>query len=450
MSNEDTGLKILGLKVKDFKNIEELNLPLAGQSVFLVGKNQSGKSSLIQAIYYSLTGKDGPAEPIRKGEEKGDIAITLGKDEPKYIIKMRFTDGNKKGYLSLETPEGATFSSPRGKIKEIVGNISFDPFKFLAMTGKEQVELVKQALGLNFQKLDARRQTEYDLRTETGRDRDRAQGKLNGYLGDSLYIDGMESDETLVRKEAGDLATQVEKMVLYNSKTKEGQHKRMTLVNEKEEKERQKQQRLDAIEDFKKKIQAQEKAIEADNISITALDESIATADKWLAGRTEQDPQSVQVQISEIDNHNKRVELKEKILAATQEHTGLVKKYDAHTTAIDKVDEEKREMIAKADVPVPGLSMAEDQLMYNDLPLTAAQHNKAEIIKIGVQLTMALSPNLRIVRIEDASLLDPDTLAAVQSLMHEYDYQGFYEVVDRKGGGLKVIVEEEYGKGGTK
>ena len=53
-------MKVQKVEIKNFKSIEDLNIDLNGKSVYLVGRNRTGKSSLIQAIYSALWGQEIP------------------------------------------------------------------------------------------------------------------------------------------------------------------------------------------------------------------------------------------------------------------------------------------------------------------------------------------------------------------------------------------------------
>lgn len=60
--------KVQKVKIKNFKNIEELEIDLHGKSVFLIGENELNKSSIIQAIWIALcnVGKPKKAHPRRR------------------------------------------------------------------------------------------------------------------------------------------------------------------------------------------------------------------------------------------------------------------------------------------------------------------------------------------------------------------------------------------------
>ncbi len=78
-------MKIKSFKIKNFKSIEELIIPLANygnnksksSAAFLVGLNESGKSSILEAIYLWHEGLDEVdyEDYFHKGSDDGDICI---------------------------------------------------------------------------------------------------------------------------------------------------------------------------------------------------------------------------------------------------------------------------------------------------------------------------------------------------------------------------------------
>jgi hypothetical protein len=62
----------------------------------------------------------------------------------------------------------------------------------------------------------------------------------------------------------------------------------------------------------------------------------------------------------------------------------------------------------------------------------------SEKIKVGVAISMAMNPELKVIRIDDGSLLDSDNLKAIQDMVKEQDYQIWIESVDNKEMGFYI------------
>jgi len=102
---------------------------------------------------------------------------------------------------------------------------------------------------------------------------------------------------------------------------------------------------------------------------------------------------------------------------------------ESNQTTLKALEAEKIKIIKDAKMPVLGLAFDDSGLLYNGLQLTESQISKAKLIEIGLKISMALNPNLRIMRIKDGSLLDSETLEIVRNSCKENDYQLFLEKV---------------------
>jgi len=101
--------------------------------------------------------------------------------------------------------------------------------------------------------------------------------------------------------------------------------------------------------------------------------------------------------------------------------------YDAITTDIENEEAKKDAALSAARMPIPGLGVDDEGVVYNGIPL--AQVNKAKRIEIGTAIHIALNPNLRVMFIE-GNHLDSDTEAAIEAAVKDADYQLFSEVID--------------------
>jgi len=76
-------MKIFEVKSENFKRLSVVDITFDGKGVIITGKNGVGKSTFIDAIYTTLTGKDVPPDPVQ-----------TGKDKAKNTVKIKDDDGN--------------------------------------------------------------------------------------------------------------------------------------------------------------------------------------------------------------------------------------------------------------------------------------------------------------------------------------------------------------------
>lgn len=104
------------------------------------------------------------------------------------------------------------------------------------------------------------------------------------------------------------------------------------------------------------------------------------------------------------------------------------------------IDAQKAAGVAAAKMPVEGLSFDAEGITYNGVPF--AQASSAEQLRVSTAMAMALNPDLRVIRITDGSLLDSHSMAMLQELASENDYQVWVEVVDETDDAPGVVIED--------
>src|SRR5208282_980040 len=84
-------MKIVKLTAENVKRLSAVEIiPGEKTIVEVAGPNSSGKSSVLDAIFYALAGASGhPSQPIRKGAKSASVVLDLGE----LIVTRKFTAG---------------------------------------------------------------------------------------------------------------------------------------------------------------------------------------------------------------------------------------------------------------------------------------------------------------------------------------------------------------------
>ena len=173
------GVQIIELYVENIKRVKLAHIKPKGDVVMITGRNGSGKTSVIDAITWGLTGQSEiPSQPIRNGERTGSIRMDLGD----YILTRQFTrvdpEKSEKGNtyftkLLIEGKHKEMFRSPQALLDGLMGKISFDPLAFTRFNSIKQLEtlrgLVKLDIVIDMDALDAAQKVDYDARREQQR-----------------------------------------------------------------------------------------------------------------------------------------------------------------------------------------------------------------------------------------------------------------------------------------
>ena len=404
-------MKILRFYAENVLKLKAVEIVPKDNMVEIRGKNASGKSSILDSIVMALAGgKSIPEKPINKGADKGKIVIEL----PMYKITRSFTKDNS--YLAIEAVDGSKVKSPQKFLDDLVGSISFDPLEFINKEGAEQRRVVLELIGVDVDALDKEEKELRDQRTIIGRDVKTAKATLDGLTFDQEV--GV-AEEVSVTDIAGKMNTDMEFNVRWDA-----------LNTSNEYRKEQARENRKKIEEHKAEIIKLETA----NNNLKAEYETTLAE---LNAEPKRDISDVQSQIAAAEDTNRKIRSNKLYLDAKEKHADQTKLYDSKTTEIETVEKKRKIALEGAKMPVVGLTFDENGLLYDGIPL--AQASDGQKLMIGLQISMALNPTLRVLRIKDGSLLDNDNRAIIREIIKDQDFQLWMESVsDDKNVGIFI------------
>lgn len=425
------GLRFESLEVENFKNITKKIVNIGGRSFIITGKNAAGKSSLIQALLSPMDSKvKQPKKAIKRGEEKGSTKVVIkgeiGGEEHEYTLEMFYTPGNQTGRLVIRNSAGEALKSPAKTLDAIVGNISFDMFKFLNDTGSAKVKVIKDLAGITSQidALDAQRKEKMADKLFKTRSCEEKEAVMKNHGLSQDEIDKY-SEEIPVEPIKEELATISKKIDDYN-RIKNSVAK---FKKENEDSKDDIEKNNEEIQKLLKKIQVIEAANKALEELIKTNEVSITKGEEWLSRNNEPKAEEISKRLSDAnlhnENYNKVIELGKKQI----EIVNLKKEIEKLQAEVVKIDEDKLRLIRKSKLPIEGMTFDEDQVYLNGLPMEEGQINTAELYKAGFEISKALNPNLRVIIIPEGSLFDKESLMEVIKKADEDGYQVIAEVV---------------------
>ncbi len=429
------GLKILSAEITNFKNIAHHEVNFEGKSAIIIGPNGAGKSSLIQAICSPINAKMLPAEPVKEGEERASIELEIGgvlNDEViKYSIGMYFSPKHKKGRLVIHDEDGSKSASSKASIAGIVGEIGFDMMDFLRLGRtkdggvskpgvREQIDILKklmpQKVVEKLHAIDVSYGGTYETRGTLNSTVKQEEAKLEGHEFSQEEIEkySEKKDPQPVKDKISNLTGAIEK---YN--------KAETF-------------RDTAIKDIK---EGEETLAELQKV-ISKKKQDLEKAERFLAKNKKPDIESLTTELTAIDDHNgiaDSIAGLETIRSGIDEKKKEVKGLD---DKLIKLQDEKKAIFANNPLPVDGLEFDEEKILYNGLPLHDDQIPTSTLVGIGTRIGMAMNPNLRLLVIQDGSLLDKKTMKFILKICEKENYQVLIEKVNEEGGELDVIFTE--------
>ena len=431
-------MKIKKLSIENILRLTNVEISPEGNIVLVTGQNEQGKSSVLEAIVMALGGaKKHPDDPVHHGADEGEIVI----DTENWRIKRTFTAEGKTKLTVKGLVEGkeVTAGKPQALLDQILGKIGFDPLEFIRM-GKdakgrrEQVEIIKKMVGLDFSDLDADIEELKATRSDVRKDKERAEMQAN----DIKIPDGTPDEEV----PAVELT---KKLTDANAHNAEQESIRQQIVSI----DRLSEQCASAVKRQDETIVRLERELaEVKQRNSDTKAEIKANFDKQEELRkTIQDDFVIDPIIAEIDaldqtNKLVRSKLERKELLSTV--TAKTKEYAKLKKQVDAKEAEKAKRLSEAKMPIEGLSVSDECVMFKGVPLS--QEAGSMKLKVGMAVAMAENPDLKVI-IMNGNELDDNSLKIVAEMAKEKDYQVWIESIKGEGEGL-IIIEDGAVKGG--
>lgn len=415
-------MRILDFRSENFKRLQVVEIKPDGNLIQITGANAQGKSSVIEAIWSTFGGKDAQPElPIHKGKSNARNIITVGdKNGAKLVIERKYTE--KDSYLTVKGADGGKYSKPQQLIDGMLGAIAFDPLAFMRMDGKEQFNLLRKIvpLDVDVDALNRLRQTHFEARTALNRSIKSAEARV-----EAITVPDLPDEEPNI----DDMVYALSRADEVNSKAKDQLDHLHALEGEIETEHGKLEEMLAAVEVKRKFIKdlGDEHQLRLDEPKIERVDTAafltlIEQSKPIVAG----------------------FRLQEQKIAAQADLTTLQRESEDLTTAIDKIDTDKAAALAKAKMPIDGLSFDDGTVTFGGLPLTQA--SGAEQLQVSTAIGATLNPELRVLLIRDGNGLDKAHLAALAGFAEQHDMQIFMERVDETGE-VGVVIEDGHVKG---
>lgn len=399
-------MKIIEFRSENVKGIKAIEITPGDGVVEITGKNGAGKSSILDAIWLALGGKDASKDvttALRNGEDSGCSYLDLG------TLKVR--RDWKSGVTSKVTVKTVTngVEATVGQAQTTLDNLralTLDPERFIQLPAKDQRDALLGILdlGIDLDEWQAERDRVYEERAEIGR-----KGRT---LGDVPAID---DDLPKVEQSASEIVGRIREAQDHNREVENAMGAVETLANRITFRNREIESIERQLADARKHL-----AVEEENHRLAQK-----KAADLLPKRSTDD---LEEQLSTTEDTNARIRANNAAKAKLAEKTELRAQYESATKEIKALDRQKADALNSASVPLDGLGIGTDGITYRDVPLSDV--NSADQIEVVLHIIAALNPGLRIVQIRNGSLLDDESFARVRKFAAEKDFQVWVETVN--------------------
>lgn len=436
-------MKVVQLIAENVKKLKAIMIKPDGNVVKISGDNEQGKTTVLDCIWWALCGtKNIQDMPIRSGEKKGKIEVDLGD----LIVKRKFTESGST--LEVTNKEGAVYKSPQAILDNLVGKLSFDPLAFSKAKKEEQVQTLLKIVDLKYNHaklagiagipfvagetpitdINNAYSAVYSSRTAVNSEVSMYEGQLKQYE-NTVETDPVVVTELIAERDRLKACNSNNERVRDHGNELTEEYQRITKESESKQKAidltRSEILRLEEV------LKKQEKELSEVAVRLILCEESMDANEQHVKELKDEDLTEINTKIANADKQNRDAtawEAKQKITASFNEKKA---KSEAMTATLEKIKEYKETLIAEAKFPIPGMGFSSDGVTIDKIPFD--QCSAAQKLKVSVAVAMALNPKLRVIRIDDGSLLGPSSMKIIEEMAKENDYQIWMEVVDTSG-----------------
>ena len=411
-------MKISSLHLEQFMRIECVSMEFPESGAITIGAaNGGGKTSLKTFLEAAFGGKDKcPTVPVKIGAKKALGKLTLDDDGRCVTIEVEIgTDRELKA--TVRQDGGPAFKGPMSMLKALVSGFSFDPFKVMRLTGREQRDTLLQCLGVDFADLEGKADEIKEERKQAGRD---VAGREKQIASMPEYA-GVPSNEI----RTAEVVAELQAAMRHNERVR----KFAEAVGEWE----------GAVEESVENIAELKKQLAKQESDLAHAREMLAQTTAQAALLSPIDTAPHQAKITNAEAINAKVR-------ANKARTDLVdqfrqdhERYAELGEALKAIDRQKQDRLAAAKAPVEGLEFRDDGVYFQGLPLSQ-EAGSGQMIR-AVELTAALNPRLRTIVIDDGERIMLPRLAELDRWATEHDYQVFV-LRASEGAECKFVIEE--------
>jgi len=387
-------IKVQELEIRNFQRIEAARVAPSNHLIVFAGKNAQGKSSALNAIEAALTGhssRNNP-RPIHEGAKRGSVKVLLDNG---LSIDRRYTSSGTT--LTVKSEDGGKHG--QSKLSDLIGSLGLDVSQFTNLGEKEQRATLLEVVELPFSpsELDAKRKSVFEERTDVNAE----VRKLS-----AVAEDLPEPTAPGITEEVSfsDLAEQFRQGEELN-------------------------RRIDRADEW---VTRETDEVNRLRYELQLAESRLREAQEHLSGAPQRvDTSAIQARIDSIEETNRGIR---ECNRALQVHAELAKaKHESEklTETLEQIDQTKRDGLANAVFPVPGLAFDDEGLLYKGVPFSRA--SDAEKILISAAMMIAQKPKLRALIVRNGNNLDEAHLNELRAMAEAHDFQIFVELVAEHG-----------------
>lgn len=408
-------VKINKLEIENVKRVKAVTIePTSNGLTILGGNNNQGKTSILDAIAWALGGnKYKPSKPARDGSmnpptlrvelSNGLIVERKGKNSD---LKVTDPSGQKAGQQLLDS-----------FVEELALNLP----KFIESSAKDKANTLLQIIGVGEKlwELDRKEERLYNERRTIGQIAD----QKKKYAAEQPQYP--EAPNELVS--IADLIHEQQEILARNGENAKKRQNRENIVNS-----------LHLSEARLKQLKEQLAQEEATHESL--MSDYIA-ANKSIEDLVDESTDEIENSIANIEEINRKVRANLDKEKAEEDAKQYGSQYDKLTKEIQDVRDERTSLLDSADLPLPGLSVEDGELVFEGQKWD--NMSGSQQLRVSTAIVRKLKPECGFVLLDKLEQMDIPTLTEFGKWLES---EGLQAIATRVSSGeeCQIIIEDGY------
>ena len=408
-------VKINKLEIENVKRVKAVTIePTSNGLTILGGNNNQGKTSVLDAIAWALGGnKYKPSKPARDGSmnpptlrlelSNGLIVERKGKNSD---LKVTDPSGQKAGQQLLDS-----------FVEELALNLP----KFIESSAKDKANTLLQIIGVGEKlwELDRKEERLYNERRTIGQIAD----QKKKYAAEQPHFP--EAPNELVS--IADLIHEQQEILARNGENAKKRQNRENIVNS-----------LHLSEARLKQLKEQLAQEEATHESL--MSDYIA-ANKSIEDLVDESTEEIEESIANIEEINRKVRANLDKEKAEEDAKQYKSQYDKLSVEIQDVRDERTSLLDSADLPLPGLSVEDGELVFEGQKWD--NMSGSQQLRVATAIVRKLKPECGFVLLDKLEQMDIPTLNEFGKWLES---EGLQAIATRVSSGeeCQIIIEDGY------
>lgn len=413
-------VKINKLEIENVKRVKAVMIePTANGLTILGGNNNQGKTSVLDSIAWALGGnKFKPSKPTREGSmNPPSLRVELSNG---LIVERK----GKNSDLKVTDPAGGR--AGQQLLDSFVEEFALNLPKFMESTPKEKAATLLRIIGVGdkLYALDNQESQLYNERLTIGRVAD----QKKKFAAEQPQYPEAPNDLVSI----ADLITEQQAILARNGENAQKRLNQEKIKNELHQSEARLAQLKEAL--------AAEEAVH------DKLMGDYIIANKSIEDLVDESTAEIEQSIANIEEINRKVRANLDKAKAEEDAAEFAAKYDALSLEIQKVRDERSQLLENADLPLPGLSVEDGELVFEGQKWD--NMSGSQQLRISTAIVRKLKPDCGFVLLDKLEQMDLPTLSEFGQWLESVGLQAIATRVS-SGEECQIIIEDGYVKSDT-